>query len=143
MANTSHTTLTLTLPEAERIRVLSDGDLYEEALRFVKTHCADRYPNTAQVQGMVEYSIDWYSLNKFTSHQSSKPHHHDHDFYKALYKWLQDSRGRLESEWGLSISAPTTAESKLRRDWLCGLVAREFVQHVAAEIRYRTAVGGY
>lgn len=136
----AHQAMRLTPPEAERIRILSDGGLYEEAVSFVHKNCADRYPNAAQVEGLVEYSIDWYSLVKFVRHQSSKPHHHDQKFYQALDKWLKDSPGRLAAEWALDASAPTAAESKARRDWLCGLVAREFVQHVAAEVRYRSAV---
>jgi len=133
--------LVVTPDEAARIRVLSDGVLYEDARNFVAKHCTDHYPKPAQIQGLLEYSGDWNILLGFVKHQADdRDQHADKEFYQALKKWLNEFRGRVQNELGFSFGEMSKDQLNKRLAIFCGLLAQDFIQHLAAELRYQSAL---
>lgn len=141
MTVSAESNLVVTPDEFALVRVLSDGVLYEDARKFVATHCAERYPKTAQIQGLLEYSSDWNTLLSFVKHQADeRDQHSDKEFYQALKKWLNEFRGRVQHELGFNFGEMPKDQLNKRLAVFCGLLAQEFIQHLAAELRYQSAL---
>jgi hypothetical protein len=131
----------VTPEEAAHARVLSDGILYDQARDFVAEHCTQRYPKPAQVQGLLEYSSDWNILISFVKHQADeRDQHADKEFYQALKRWLNDFRGHVQNDWGFTFGEMSKDQLNKRLTVFCGLLAQDFIQHLAAEIRYQSAL---
>jgi DMSO/TMAO reductase YedYZ molybdopterin-dependent catalytic subunit len=141
MTTSAEANLVVTLDEAAQVRVLSDGVLYDDARNFVAKHCTERYPKPAQIQGLLEYSNDWNTLLSFVKHQADdRDQHADKDFYQALKKWLNEFRGRVQNELGFTFSELPKDQLNKRLAVFCGLLAQDFIQHLAAELRYQSAI---
>lgn len=128
--------------QATKIRLLSDGILYREALDFIKTHgTIDGYK---QMTSLIRYTQSWDDLEGFVKHQQERDWPGKRAYYKEFYTIMLDHlkslRKRVETEWFPPPSGWTKAQ---KQDWLNELsilVAREFTQHLAAENLYREKV---
>lgn len=141
MTVSAEANLAVTPGEAADIRVLSDTVLYDDARDFVAKHCAARYPKPAQVQGLLEYSSDWNTLLGFVRHQADeRDQHADKEFYQALKKWLNEFRNRVHTELGFTFDEMPKDQLNKRLAVFCGLLAQDFIQHLAAEIKYQMAL---
>jgi hypothetical protein len=141
MTTSTEANLEITTVEAAHIRVLSDTVLYDEARDFVVKNCADRYPKPGQVQGLLEYSSDWNTLLSFVKHQADERDRHDDKvFYQALKKWLNEFRPRVQNEWGFTFGDLPRDQLNKRLNVFCSPLAQDFIQHLAAEIRYQSAL---
>jgi hypothetical protein len=130
-----------TSEEATRIRVLGDGVLYDEARSFVAKYCVDHYPKPAQIQGLLEYSNDWNTLISFVKHQADdRDQHADKEFYQSLKRWLNEFRSRVQTEWGFTFGEMSKDQLNKKLGVFCGLLAQDFIQHLAAEMRYQSAL---
>jgi hypothetical protein len=119
--------------QMDRIRALSDTELYPEAVRFVAHQ--SRLPKPSQMAGLVQFGQDWADWNKFVKHQCDRKTHEDGEFYAALNKWNQDFQKRLK-EWKLS-TVTEGPDAKKIMEHLCNLLIGEFAQHLAAECGYQ------
>jgi hypothetical protein len=137
--------------ELERVRLLGDTQLYDDAVTFVRAYAADqerrpRWPSAAQLNGLLESRRHWGELDRFVKHQAGREAHGAKPFYEALRRYPPyDVRKRIVDDWRL---VPAQANSGLsqrqhreRLDHFSTLLVRSFVEHLVAEVRYRAAVG--
>jgi len=125
--------------DLERCHVIADTVLYRDAARFVQDNCIERIPQPSQIQGLLQYSGSWSDLTNYVSHQAGRDQHNDKNFYGALQRWLRQFEGRLESEFQL---VPGDATKKQKQDLKAlhgGVLGRQFIQHLVAEVRYQGA----
>ncbi len=125
-------------PEQERaIRLLSDTDLYQQAMDFARRFTSAARTRTAksQLQGLLEFSRTWNELDSFVKHQKGKSHDYS-EFYTALAHEMRNLRARAQTEFvpdGL-VKRETSRQTEL----FAGLLAREFVQHLTAEMMWNS-----
>lgn len=139
----------------KRIGVLSDGPLLEEALAFarkvVEFAPRDKDLRASQLHGLQQYARgDWSELDHFIRHQASRKWegregevHPTKRFYDALGKQLNLLRqqDRLE-QWGLLPAGLSKKQFQDQAPAVAICLAREFVQHMVAEILFRRTAPG-
>lgn len=139
----------------KRVRVLSDGPLLEQAVAFarevVQFAPRDKDLKSSQLQGLQQYSRgEWGELMDFVHHQASRKweerNHEPHPtkrFYDALGKQLNLLRQqeRLE-QWGLLPPGLSKKQYQDQAPAVAGRLAREFVQHLVAEMLFRRSAPG-
>lgn len=136
--NRPRTDLTLSCEDQAKIRIYSDNRLFDQAVEFARSHNR-KWPKPAQVQGLLQYaSNDWNELRQFVTHQKSKADHIDKEFYEALDKSLIDLAKWAKDGSGLIVHLPTKVERENRTSIVCTALAREFIQHLSAEILYQS-----
>jgi hypothetical protein len=95
--------------------------------------------------GLLEFSHSWEELEKFVKHQSerdwgdpvrSKRGHYQR-FYDNLRAYLNTLRRDVKDQYGFVPDALTKKEEKQQTDFFAGLLAQEFVQHLAAEMMWQ------
>lgn len=115
------------------IRLLSDDLLYQEAVRFAE----NKNVRPAQINGLLAFSKgEWSELEKFINHQANRTAHHAKEFYVELKTKLQWLRKQAQ-ETGLIPDGLTKQEAKACVDALAVGLAREFIQHLSAELLCR------
>jgi hypothetical protein len=134
-------------PEQEtKIRLLSDTELYEQAEKLVSAH-----PVVAgsQMEGLLEYSRSWDELTRFVKHQkddrnwgepgkSKKAHYRD--FYTALDAYLNELYRDVKGRHQFVPGGLTKKETSKKSSYFAGLLAREFIQHLVAEMLWQEEV---
>ncbi len=132
-----------TADQLQKLRLLSDGELYQMACEFIKQH---QTILNSQVVSLVTHTQDWDDLmddrTGFVKHQADRDwtgtKSYYKDFFNALKNDLKNLRQRTENEW--FPPGPEYDTSKKRRKWtdyFAILVAREFLQHLEAENMYK------
>lgn len=127
-------------PEEEsRILLLSDGELYREAITFVKNSPS---VEGKQMNGLWQYSRSWDELIRFVNHQydrdwgepgkSNKAHYKD--FYQNMIDILKNLQERTQTVYKFVPDGKLDKTTKEKRDYIAGLLAREFIQHLIAEM---------
>ena len=121
-----------------QIRLLSDGQLYDQAVTFVKQN--DTVENK-QMAGLLEFSRSWQELLKFVRHQKGRDWQrkkaHYADFYTQLEQQLEQLRAKVKSEYGMVPHGLTKKETSRHTEYFAGLLAREFIQHLVAEMMWK------
>jgi hypothetical protein len=125
--------------EQERIRLLSDGEIYQQAIEFAKEQediIAYRQFGH-QVNGLEEHARSFKELEVFVDHQKNRNWEDKRQsfegFYTELANYLNDLRGDVKDEYGLVSSEGAENQT----NFFAGLLAREFVQHLAAEMKWQ------
>ena len=128
----------LTPEQESEIRLLSDTDLYHKAMTFAKTHEATAQHRTtgSQLQGLLQFSRSWKELDDFVKHQKSKEQAYK-QFYEALHSGLGEIQNIAKSKF--VPNGLTKRERRKRTVFFTGLLAREFIQHLAAEMMWKEA----
>ncbi len=131
--------------QLQKIGLLSDTVLYDEAVHFMHKLVHDQHCEplpASQVNGLLSIAeaFKYDELYRFVIHQRDRnwpPSKRDiKTFYTALEQVLsQMKRRRLREEFHLLSETSGRSVSDLRReaDELLALLAREFIQHLAAE----------
>ena len=121
-----------------QIRLLSDGQLYDQAVTFVKQN--DTLENK-QMAGLLEFSRSWQELLKFVRHQKGRDWQRNKayyaDFYTQLEQQLEQLRAKVKSEYGMVPHGLTKKETSRHTEYFAGLLAREFIQHLVAEMMWK------
>jgi hypothetical protein len=134
----------ITEQEQEKIRLLSDTELYPQAVEFMRG-VARQLPPT-QINGLLNVSLanTYKQLESFIEHQRARTtwrreDAHIPDFYKRLAQKLK----QLEA-YALSIMK-SRAEQPSGEDMqaLKMLLAHEFIQHLLAENAYMGATRAF
>ena len=134
----------ITEQEQTKIRLLSDVELYPQAVEFM--HGIARQLPQTQINGLLNVSLanTYDELERFIERQRTRTTWrredvHIPDFYKRLSQKLK----QLEA-YALSIMKSRTGQP-LREDMqtLKMLLAREFIQHVLAENAYMGAIRAF
>ena len=125
----------------ERIGLLSDGLLYKRAIELARQH---RSVDGAQLNGLLQYAQEWRELTQFVDKQrkrdwpqTGRKHHYKH-FYDDLYKEL------LQLERNAAEFVPVglaRRQQQAQISFYAGLLAREFVQQLVAEVLFTQTVG--
>jgi hypothetical protein len=130
----------MSVDDGVRIGLLSDGPLYDEAVRFA----AGKRLRPAQINGLLSFSGgSWAELERFVNHQAGRnwptlPGGEDHPtkmFYKemkAKLTWLRQQT----PVWGFVPEGLTKQQTRDRTDAVAIRLAAEFIQHLTAEMLY-------
>jgi hypothetical protein len=124
---------------SDRIRLLSDTDMYQRAITFVRETDGIGNIKKKQVAGLMEFSRSWGELRSFITHQRDrdwKGNESYKDFFTSLLRAVDNLRTAVKEKYGLVPSDLTKTESNHITDLYAGLLAREFIQHLAAEMLY-------
>ncbi|RME70870.1 MAG: hypothetical protein D6784_16000 [Chloroflexi bacterium] len=129
--------------QLQKIRLLSDEELYRMACQFIAENGAVDSNKQAVSLGM--HTQDWDDLEWYVNHQagrdwkSQKKYAGYKQFFQNLKKQMAELRTKVEKEW-----FPPPPEYKTRNErkaWVNHftiLVAREFLQHLEAENFYQS-----
>lgn len=134
----------ITEQEQGKIRLLSDTELYPQAVELMRG-VARQLPQT-QINGLLNVSLakTYDQLESFIKHQQTRTTWrrddvHIPDFYKRLAQKLK----QLEA-YALSIMKARAGQpSREDMQTLKMLLAREFIQHVLAENAYMGATRAF
>jgi|Deesub1362A_J573_1020465.scaffolds.fasta_scaffold00513_6 hypothetical protein len=128
----------LTRDQQREIWLISDRDLYCEAEQFLADHGAvDR----SQAEGLLDNAQSFGELQRFVRHQAGRDwtgrKEHYRDFYVSLDGFLKDLRRRVRDQYGLVPQGLPKEETKEQNDYFAELLAREFLQHLVAELMFQ------
>jgi hypothetical protein len=117
--------------------VLSDGELYQRAQKFVATTPA---VENKQVNSLLEFSRSIYHLLIYVQHQRdrkwSEREANLKKFYTALYEALTRIVRDTRDLWKFVAPGIGEVEAQRRTGIFATLLAREFIQHLVAEMLY-------
>lgn len=130
----------MTPDEEARLRLVSDNELLAEAVRFA----ADIDLPSAQINGLLSFSLgEWSELERFVSHQADRNwqevrggEHPTKTFYKEMKEkltWLREQ----SVAWGFVPDGLTKHEARDRPSAAAIRLAREFIQHLSAELLFQ------
>lgn len=125
----------------QRIRLLSDSLLYERAVEFVRQH---GWVADAQLNSLLQYAQEWRDLTRFVDRQrqrdwaQSRQTEHYGQFYNDLHEALRQLKHEAAQFVPIGLGR---REQQAQTALYAGLLAREFVQHLAAEAQFAQAVG--
>lgn len=126
--------------QVERIRLLSDRKLYQDAISFIEEHGT---VETAQVNSLLNYASNFDELTTFAEHQSERQwsgaREHYRSFYRELVGYLQGLRRQVREAYGFVPEGLVAREEREQTAFFAGLLAREFIQHLAAENLWKEA----
>jgi hypothetical protein len=131
--------MNLTPDEEIRILLLSDGELYHEAVTFVRNSSS---VESKQMTGLWQYSRSWDELYTFVKHQherdwgesgkAAKAHYKD--FYQKMGDFLKNLQEKTQTVYKFIPEGKLAKDAKEKRDYIAGLLAREFIQHLVVEM---------
>ncbi|HEY0752693.1 MAG TPA: hypothetical protein VGD98_01845 [Ktedonobacteraceae bacterium] len=131
--------------EQARIRLISDNELYPQAVEFMK-NMGRPLPST-QINGLLNVSLanTYQQLALFVKHQGARKtwrgsERHVEEFYRTKFP------AKLKQlETYLPAVTCSRAEKASREDEqaIKMELAREFIQHLLAENAYKEAMGGF
>ncbi len=126
--------------EQERIRLLSDTELYPQAVEFTR-NIGGTLPGS-QINGLLNVALanTYAQLETFVKRQYGRStwranERHIPDFYRRLEHKLKDLERSIPSVTRDRQTKPSAEEMRA----LKMLLAREFIQHVLAENAYQGA----
>lgn len=126
--------------EQERIRLLSDTELYTQAVEFMQK-IGGVLPSS-QINGLlnVTHANTYRELENFVQHQHKRStwrasEQHIPDFYRKLENKLKEFERLVATITKDRQEKPTREEQQT----LKMLLSREFIQHVLAENAYKDA----
>lgn len=130
--------------EQRHVRLLSDTELYPQAVQFM--HGVARTLPPAQINGLLNVSLNntYAELKKFIEHQRTRTtwrrgDEHIPDFYLRLAQKLK----QLEASALLMVKARERQPPQEDMQELYMLLAREFIQHLLAENAYMGATSAF
>jgi len=128
--------------QLQKLRLLSDGELYRMACKFIAdNHSID---SKKQAVSLVAHTQTWDDIDGFVNKQASRDWESQTKYagYKQFFQNLKSSlnvfRKRVEEEW-FPPGAEYNTKDK-RKAWINHfsiVVAREFLQHLEAENMYK------
>jgi hypothetical protein len=134
----------ITEQEQEKIRLLSDTELYPQAVEFM--HGVARQLPPTQINGLLNVSLanTYEELGSFIDYQGKRTtwrreDAHIPDFYKRLAQKLK----QLEAYAMTIMKSRSGQSSQEDMQTLKMLLAREFIQHVLAENAYMGAIRAF
>lgn len=137
----------VTIEQARKIRLLSDGELYDKAVDFVQTHRSVKVSNT-QLSGLQNAvrSGDWSEIFRYIDNRINRKTTSEDlkEFYQKLKNYLNTLPERVEKTQLVvrSKKMTRTQRKQVREkiDRYAYLLAKEFIQHLVAEYNYQRSV---
>ena len=131
----------------QKIILLSDGQLYRDAMDFVSKHkpLPDLQVTKSQLSGLenIVHSHSFAQILGYINHQLGRDTLKDElrEFYQHLLPYLEGLRSMVEEHQFVSIpeNASRAERRQLREkiDEYAYLLAKEFIQHLVAENNYQ------
>lgn len=137
----------VTIEQARKIRLLSDGELYDKAVDFAQTHRGVNISKT-QLSGLQNTirSGDWSEIFRYIDNRINRKTTSEElkDLYQKLKNYLNTLRERVEkTQLVVKPKKMTRAQKKQVREEIkryAYLLAKEFIQHLVAEYNYQRSV---
>lgn len=125
----------------QKIRLISDNLLYQEAVDFV---AKNEMPENSQLNGLLEYSRQWDGFEKYIKKQEDREWTGKKEHYKEFYSRLRiylfnDLRNQTKNEFNLIPTDLVRKELQKRLDEVFPLLAQEYIRHLVAEALYKNA----
>ena len=138
------------LTEQQKIILLSDGQLYRDAVNFVSKHnpLRDSQVTKSQLSGLenIVRSHSFAQIISYINHQLGRDtlNNELREFYQNLLPYLEGLPSMIEEHQLVSIpeNQSRAERRKLREriDQYAYLLAKEFIQHLVAENNYRRSL---
>jgi hypothetical protein len=128
----------LTKENKIKLRLLSDGVIYNEAVKFVETEGTITNSQISGLENIAVVAKKYSEIQNFSQNQAKK----GRKFFKSLTKKLDELNQKTVSEYGSieeseSLTKKEKKELNEQKDDYSLLVIREFVHHLSAHHRYR------
>lgn len=129
-------------PEQEIcIRLLSEKELYHQAITFARSQEALTQDNTQcqnQLTGLLQFSRSWDELTSFVKHQRERDWQGKREVYKTFYTEIEKQLdGFIEMAKENTVLVPqglSKKETRERATNAAAAMAGEFLQHLYAEM---------
>ena len=135
----------VTTEQSQKIRLLSDGELYENVADFVTTHYSPKRVSKAQLSGLqnVVGAGDLNEIFRYINNRLERSTTAEDlkNFYQALKEYLNSLRSNVQ-EMGFVVKPEDATRAQERQvnkeiDQYAYLLAKEYIQHIVAEYNYR------
>ena len=129
------------------VRLLSDGVLYDKAQAFAQQHGSfvEDEQGRKQANGLLRYGRDGIDeLDKYAKKQASRDWSGRKAHYRSLYQSLSNELAEL---WKLVVDEGLVPQNLVKKQLQAATaeaaspLAREFIQHLVAEMLYRQGGG--
>ena len=135
----------VTTEQVHKICLLSDGELYENAVNFVETYYSPKKVSKAQLSGLQNAvgAGDWNEFFRYINNRLDRSTTAEDlkNFYQALKDSLNSLRSKVEeAEFVVKPEKTTRAEAgKIKKeiDQYAYLLGKEYIQHIVAEYNYK------
>lgn len=119
----------LTRKQKNKLRLISDGELYKEAMQFIKDNGTTSNAQIKGLENIARASKGISSILAFARHQKSKERDYS-AFYSSFIKKLEEIQTRYKDSYGF---IPEGISKKEYKEYYGLLLAREFIYHLAPE----------
>ncbi len=121
-----------------KLRLLSDDELYEDAVAFIKENGTIKNHQINGLKNIADAADGFSHILKFTRHQASKTYRDTKDFYAALTKKLETLQQRLKTDQDFVPDNLSRKELSKYSESYGLLIAREFINHLWAENTFKS-----
>jgi hypothetical protein len=126
----------------QKIRLLSDNLLYQEAVDFVAEFATENdIPENSQLIGLLEHSGQSDDMKRFIDRQEGRDwpdkKKHYKDFYSRLSRYLNGLRNRTKNELNLVPTGLARKEEQKKVNEVYPLLAQEYIRHLVSEALYK------
>jgi len=138
----------------KKINLLSDGELYRDAINLAEIYKHPKYPTKTQLSGLenITHSNEFEDIKKFVENKLDRlvreKERNSNDrldqvigLYERLSSYLQSLDKKVEDYQLVIIPENATrkerAQFKEEKKKYIYLLAKEFIQHLVAEINYQ------
>lgn len=136
--------MAVTTEQVHKICLLSDGELYENAVNFVEIYYSPKVLK-AQLSGLQNAvgAGDWNEMFRYIDNRLDRSTTAEDlkNFYQALKDSLNSLRSKVEeAQFVVKPEKTTRAEERQVNkeiDRYAYLLAKEYIQHIVAEYNYR------
>jgi hypothetical protein len=135
----------LTTEQEAQIQLLSDGEIYRRAINFANEPPQQEvlvYRSfSSQINGLLQSSRSWGELIDFVKHQKERNWQQQKQSYEEFYTALEARLNKIFTDvketYHLVSNDLSKTEAREQQSFFAGLLAREFIQHLYAEMLYR------
>ena len=137
--------MAVTTEHVQKICLLSDGELYENAVNFAKTHYSPKKVSKSQLNGLQNAvgAGDWNEIFRYIDNRLARDTTATDlkNFYQALRDDLNSLRNKVQ-EVQFVVKPEETTRAQERQvnkeiDRYAYLLGKEYIQHVIAEYNYQ------
>lgn len=130
----------LTREQDIKLRLLSDNELYEDAVAFIRENRTVRNNQMSGLRNISEAAAGFSGVLKFTKHQASRTYRDrdTKDFYAALTRKLEGLQKRLKADQDFLPDGLSKKELNKYAESYGLLIAREFINHLWAENSFQS-----
>ena len=137
--------MAVTTEQVQKICLLSDGELYKNAVDFVETYYSPKKVSKAQLSGLQNAvgASDWHEIVSYINNRLDRNTTPEDlkNFYQALKDSLNSLRSKVEeAQFVVKPEKTTRAQDKQVKteiDRYAYLLAKEYIQHLIAEYNYQ------